>query len=191
MAKAFTEAEVRELREKLPTLQDGHDKWVLSVWLATLDAHAVEIALLRKQREDEVEKVEELKRERDDAQGLLASATDLANSWARETGVFEAHDEKDIRGVIDRLWAKTSASFYEEVRRRDAALAERTRKCAEAACPYCAVHVRAGFKLETISGEVYHVTKETIMYLCKANAIRQAFPGAFTVSAERTNEEGR
>ena len=42
---------------------------------------------------------------------LLASATDLLNSWAREMAVKEAHDEKDIKGVIDRLWNELSTEM--------------------------------------------------------------------------------
>lgn len=43
-----------------------------------------------------------------EAQGELASATDLANSWARESGVPEAYNEAALKGVIDRLWSKLS-----------------------------------------------------------------------------------
>lgn len=44
-----------------------------------------------------------------DARCLLASATDLLNSWAREVGVQEAKDIRDIRGVADRLWSELSS----------------------------------------------------------------------------------
>ena len=50
--------------------------------------------------------------ERDEAESLLASATDLLNSWAREMQVEQAHDEKDIRGVIDRLWSALSSRLF-------------------------------------------------------------------------------
>lgn len=43
-----------------------------------------------------------------EAQGELASATDLANSWARESGVPEAYNEAALKGVIDRLWSRLS-----------------------------------------------------------------------------------
>jgi|SRR3990172_2790663 len=43
---------------------------------------------------------------------LLASATDLLNSWARETGVQEARSESDIKGVIDRLWSHLSTRLH-------------------------------------------------------------------------------
>ena len=43
--------------------------------------------------------------------GLLASATDLLNSWAREMSIQEAHDELDIKGVIDRLWSALSTEM--------------------------------------------------------------------------------
>ena len=43
--------------------------------------------------------------------GLLASATDLLNSWAREIAVKEAYDELDIKGVIDRLWNELSTEM--------------------------------------------------------------------------------
>lgn len=45
------------------------------------------------------------------ARSLLASATDLLNSWAREMAVKEAHDESDIKGVIDRLWSELSTEM--------------------------------------------------------------------------------
>ena len=42
------------------------------------------------------------------AQSQLASATDFANIWARESGVLEAYDERDLKDVIDRIWSKAS-----------------------------------------------------------------------------------
>ena len=45
----------------------------------------------------------------DDAASLLASATDLLNTWARESGVTEARNESEIKQVIDRLWSDTSS----------------------------------------------------------------------------------
>lgn len=44
----------------------------------------------------------------DENASLLASATDLLNSWAREMHVQEAYNEQDIKGVIDRLWSELS-----------------------------------------------------------------------------------
>jgi hypothetical protein len=49
--------------------------------------------------------------EQENALSLLASATDLLNSWAREMAVKEAHDESDIKGVIDRLWNELSTEM--------------------------------------------------------------------------------
>lgn len=46
-----------------------------------------------------------------EAEGLLASATDLLNMWARESGVLEAGTEADIKGVIDRLWTRHSLTL--------------------------------------------------------------------------------
>jgi hypothetical protein len=43
-----------------------------------------------------------------DAERLLASATDLLNTWAREMSVEQARTPEDIRGVIDRLWSAMS-----------------------------------------------------------------------------------
>jgi hypothetical protein len=48
----------------------------------------------------------------DDAESLLASATDMLNTWAREMSVLEARDEKDIKGVIDRLWNELSSRLH-------------------------------------------------------------------------------
>lgn len=39
-----------------------------------------------------------------DSASLLASATDLLNTQAREAGVIEARDERSIKTVIDALW---------------------------------------------------------------------------------------
>lgn len=47
----------------------------------------------------------------DDRDSLLASATDLLNSWAREMAVKEAHDESEIKEVIDRLWNELSTEM--------------------------------------------------------------------------------
>lgn len=55
-----------------------------------------------------VEQVAGLHSQRDDALSLLASTTDLLNSWAREASVQEAHNEKEIREVVDRLWSTLS-----------------------------------------------------------------------------------
>lgn len=54
----------------------------------------------------------------DEALSLLASATDLLNSWAREMAVKEAHDESDIKGVIDRLWNELSTEMSRSVQER-------------------------------------------------------------------------
>lgn len=61
--------------------------------------------------------------EKNDALSLLASATDLLNSWAREMSVREAYNEQDIKGVVDRLWSAISTRMsssdakWEETRR--------------------------------------------------------------------------
>ena len=49
---------------------------------------------------------------KDEVDAVLASATDLANSWARELGVSEARNELDLGQLIDRLWAKTSTDYF-------------------------------------------------------------------------------
>lgn len=53
----------------------------------------------------------QFKQDKWEALSLLASATDLLNSWAREMAVKEAHDESDIKGVIDRLWNELSTEM--------------------------------------------------------------------------------
>lgn len=61
-------------------------------------------------------------------------------------------------------------------RERDSALAERTRECAKAVCPFCQVHERGGFSMD--EGE--HVTRDgTRRYACTAMPLRRAFPEAF------------
>ena len=63
--------------------------------------------------------------EKNDALSLLASATDLLNSWAREMSVREAYNEQDIKGVVDRLWSAISTRMsssdakWEETRRNE------------------------------------------------------------------------
>ena len=49
---------------------------------------------------------------RDDSASLLASATDLLNSWARDISVTEARNESEIKLVIDRLWAECSRRIF-------------------------------------------------------------------------------
>ena len=48
----------------------------------------------------------------DDALSLLASATDLLNSWAREMQVREAYNEWEIKEVVDRLWSELSTRLF-------------------------------------------------------------------------------
>lgn len=43
----------------------------------------------------------------------LASAIDLANSWAREIGVDECNDNQ-LRDLIDRIWSKASGLIYRQ-----------------------------------------------------------------------------
>jgi hypothetical protein len=50
--------------------------------------------------------------EKNEALSLLASTTDLLNSWAREMQIVEAYDEKDIKNVVDRLWSNLSARLF-------------------------------------------------------------------------------
>lgn len=50
----------------------------------------------------------------DDAESLLASATDLLNTWAREYGVVEARNEREIKFVISRLWDQVAWRLYRE-----------------------------------------------------------------------------
>ena len=51
-----------------------------------------------------------LQSQKDDS--LLASATDLLNSWARESGVVKAPGPDNIKDVINRLWATLSERLY-------------------------------------------------------------------------------
>ena len=56
---------------------------------------------------------------KDEVDAVLASATDLANSWAREVSVAEAQDERELCSVIDRLWSKTSIDHFNLVQALD------------------------------------------------------------------------
>jgi len=44
---------------------------------------------------------------------LMASATDLANSWAREIGVEESQQIEGLAKLIDRLWTRNSLQITE------------------------------------------------------------------------------
>lgn len=55
------------------------------------------------------------------AESELASATDLANSWARETGVGEARDGSGLRDLVDRLWGTFSGRYFKMQERAERA----------------------------------------------------------------------
>jgi hypothetical protein len=62
------------------------------------------------------------------AEAELASATDLANSWARESSVAESRDIYGLRDLIDRLWGNLSGKYFKAV----GELAEARRELREA-----------------------------------------------------------
>lgn len=55
------------------------------------------------------------------AESLLASTTDLANTWAREVGVVEAYNERELKALVDRLWTRLSLDNHRLTRERDEA----------------------------------------------------------------------
>ena len=104
-----------------------------------------ELVDLRHRRDEDEFTIEKLRNELTQAQAnlaaaqertsesdsLLASATDLVNSWAREMGVQEAHDEKDIKGVTDRLWSELSRRLFAPDERVAAARAQALEEAAK------------------------------------------------------------
>ena len=64
------------------------------------------------------------KRERDEARSLLASATDLLNTQARERGVVESKTEADIQALIGRLWDYWATSLHVAICAKDEARAQ-------------------------------------------------------------------
>ncbi len=60
-----------------------------------------------------------LKSRNDTAETVLASATDLGNSWAREACVMEARTTYEIGSLIDRLWACISRDHNKLREERD------------------------------------------------------------------------
>lgn len=66
----------------------------------------------RRVKEVSQAEVERLTKERDDARDVLASSTDLANTWARESSVAEADSMFDLQQLIDRLWARNSELIH-------------------------------------------------------------------------------
>ena|SRR5689334_16067110 len=84
-----TENEAHTLRAKLAAVERERDDWRV--------ANETNIEIQRK-----------FQQERDDAESLLASATDLLNSWAREWGVVETFNEQGIKVLINELWDKAA-----------------------------------------------------------------------------------
>ena len=66
-------------------------------------------------------RAEKAERERDEAQLAIASATDLVNTWCRETSIEEATRPADCKAAIERLWMHFGGATAE----RDAALEEK------------------------------------------------------------------
>lgn len=58
--------------------------------------------------EHRVKTICRLTEQRDTAESLLTRATDLLNTWARESGVQEAASPSEIKDVVDRLWSALS-----------------------------------------------------------------------------------
>lgn len=79
----------------------------------------------RGERIAELERINtDLRKQLDAAQEILASTTDLANSWAREYGVPEAATESELHKLIDRLWANQSSIYFKVMAERDKLAAE-------------------------------------------------------------------
>lgn len=70
---------------------------------------------------------------RHEAESILASATDLANSWARDSGIAEAPMPRRIKEVIDDLWGYWSTRWNAEKAAREKA--ERAANLLETAYP--------------------------------------------------------
>ena len=68
--------------------------------------------LLRQHFEQFEERLQNSDAAKNEALSLLASSTDLLNSWAREMGVLEARNEAGIKGVINRLWSELSTRLF-------------------------------------------------------------------------------
>jgi len=80
--------------------------------------------------------------ERDELLSELATACDLANTWARECNVGECRDPYSglaLRNLIDRIWSKASADLTESRRKADLweRLQESRTKEAEHAKTHC------------------------------------------------------
>jgi hypothetical protein len=101
---AETRKDAQEILHELAVRHPGAASWIRTIrgyLMESLDALAEAQATV--ERQDRLRLEEMTKRDR--AEGMLASCTDLLNSWAREWGgVAEAPDEFGIRALAERLW---------------------------------------------------------------------------------------
>lgn len=68
------------------------------------------------------------KKRADECEDVIATTTDLANTWARESSVPEADGNVfsgfGLRELIDRLWVRANERWIKQVRRNDETTAE-------------------------------------------------------------------
>ena len=129
----------------------------------------------------------ETKRRLYEVEDALAPSTDLANTWARETGgVEEANNPLGLHRLLDRLWGAVSGNHHRRCEDLERRLADATnaavRECAGVICNYCAVPVSEGFTLEDYGLGPEHVSPRGNSFTCKSGHLRRRFPSAFAPS---------
>jgi hypothetical protein len=106
---------------------------------------AARVAAALRARDEEIGR---RKARNDTAETVLASATDIGNSWAREACVMEARTTYEIGALIDRLWAGISRDHNKLREQRDRLAEEIARLRADLkAMQECALQ-RAGWQEE-------------------------------------------
>lgn len=122
------DATIASLTARLTEEETEHDK---------VSAHAAEkIADLTAKLGEAERQRETIRANMHDAEGLLASATDLLNSWAREHSVTEARCEENIKQVINGLWDRTM-EYHQRATTAETALREMREAAAEYRKLFC------------------------------------------------------
>src|SRR5579883_2855413 len=104
------------------------------------------------------EQLEQAQRERGETESLLASTTDLLNSWARESGVTETYSEKGIKVLANDLWSCYSTQRQKRIEaeyERDQ-LRARAERAEELLSAYRRQHHKTGTALD-FEGELKYM----------------------------------
>lgn len=167
--------EIARLREDFRTLEPcGHAKnFLIGDERGHFTCTVCRIAELEKERDAQRDAKHE-------AESQLASVTDLLNSWARESYVTEARDERGIKSVINGLWMAFAQMRIERdasVARRDEILVSHDRYLDELAQMTKARYEKAIAERDGLRGELAALGRETAVTL-ERDGLRRAIESA-------------